>query len=325
MTGISLNLAVVVKKEASKRKQTMKSTFALVIILTVTSSSHAQQFNNFEINQNLDITIDTSLENNIWTIGSPEKIKFKEAYSVPNAIFIDTSLTYSDNNFSTFQFTIDQNGFWMFPYFVLQFHHKIDTEYKRDGGWIEASYDKGMTWQNVFTDTVFRPMVQIDPSGLSLDTLYTGEIAFTGTQDNFYPVTLCWGNGEGNPPIPNVDSVQIRFVFRTDSIPSSHEGWMLDNFDVYGTLIDAIEEKSDPDPGFYLYPNPARGAISVLFGKERNGRVDIFDRHARIVISFPCQSDRLTIDTSNLPRGIYSIRFTGASNRIYSRQFLIVE
>lgn len=288
----------------------MKTTLTL-LLLAVAYLTFGQQYNDFEISQNMDIIIDTSLPDNIWTIGTPDKVLFNSAFSQPNAIFTDTSTYYPNNNYSTFQFTVDQHGFWMFPYFILEFRHKIDMEFQKDGGWVEASYDNGATWHNVFSDTVYSPMAFVPPSGLMPDTLDNGEVAFTGTQNAFYPFSICWGDGIGNPPIPDLDSLHIRFVFQSDSVSSNHEGWILDDFSVTGTVVDGIAERPDLDGSMNLFPNPATETTTIKFDQSEKGRIDIFDSNSKLVKSINCNSDRLTIDTRELKSGLYFVLFEG--------------
>ena len=240
----------------------------LLIILFNPLFSFAQQYNDFENNLNLDIVIDTTIPGNIWQIGQPQKVSFNSAYSVPNAIVTDTSNNIFGPAYGVFQFRVDMSTLWAFPYFVIIWKQKIDSNFKIDGGWIEASYDTGTTWVNVFTDTVYQPVIA---GGSSVDTLANGEVGFTGIDTSWKSMIMCWGNGTGNPPFPINNVMDIRYIFWTDTIMvNSVEGWILDNFEAYPTLIDFMSEIKNDKLQFLLYPNPAGSEINFQIQLHEN-------------------------------------------------------
>ncbi|MBV6474053.1 MAG: hypothetical protein JPMHGGIA_02355 [Saprospiraceae bacterium] len=257
--------------------------YLLLIISLCPLLGSAQQYNDFETNWNLDIEIDTTLPNNIWQIGPPQKTLFKGAYSMPNALITDTISYYPNRNYSACQFRADMGTLWAFPYFVMTWRQKLDFDFKRDGGWIEASYDNGASWVNLFTDTTYQPLII---GGAPIDTLADGTVAFTGTDTTWRNMMICWSKGQGTPPFPLNNVMDIRLVFRSDTIASNHEGWLIDNLEVYPTVIDFIPDyPSGTKYNFALYPNPSDSyaTIELELDKPCSVVIDILDAQGRLL------------------------------------------
>jgi hypothetical protein len=242
-----------------------------------------QQYNNFEISENLDVVIDTTLENNIWQIGPPQKILFNNTLTPPNALMTDTINNYPENNYSICQFEADLSGMEGYPFIVIVWRQKLHTDFKKDGGWVEASYDDGATWVNVFMDENTQPMVV---GGTTIDSLEDGTLAFTGNENQWSEIMICWQNGAGSPPFPLSDNMDIRFVFRSDSIATNHEGWMIDDLQIYPTFVDFVSEHQSVDKyDFKLYPNPASADVNIDLELEKDCHlvIEILDIHGRLL------------------------------------------
>jgi hypothetical protein len=242
-----------------------------------------QQYNNFEISENLDILIDTTLDNNIWQIGPPQKLLFNNTLTPPNALMTDTINNYPENNYSTCQFEVDLSVMEGYPFIVIVWRQKVHTDFGKDGGWIEASYDGGITWVNIFMDTNIQPLVV---GSNQISTLDDGTFAFTGSENDWNEIMVCWENGAGSPPFPLSDNMGIRFVFRSDSIPSNHEGWMMDDLQIYPTFIDFVSEsKNDNKIDLTIYPNPASEDINIELELNQDCQlsIDILDIQGRLL------------------------------------------
>jgi len=277
-------------------------TFLFIVLYL---NGHSQFNNDFENDTSLLITIDTSIVNNIWQIGKPNKSLFNSAFSLPNAIVTDTINNYGINEYSVFEFSISDSNFWVFPYFAIEFRQKFDTDFRKDGGWIEASYDSGSTWINIFEDSVYFVNIYVQIGGALPDTLENGQIGFTGTNNIFYRYSLCWANGVGNPPLPEIGLVMIRFVFYSDSIDNNQEGWILDDFRVYPTIIENVREYQNYD-GIKILPNPVSKSLRYKIEDYQHERfiINIYDIQGRKVKSLT-QNEVKAIDISDLEDGIY--------------------
>jgi hypothetical protein len=112
---------------AKKRKPMKNLLLALGMIVTITSTSFGQLFDDW---YDLDfdspfglqhLTIDTvSNPNNIWQIGKPQKIIFINAHSAPNVLVTDTINSYPTNDTSIFYITnIAMGGGFEWPHTVV--------------------------------------------------------------------------------------------------------------------------------------------------------------------------------------------------------------
>jgi len=236
----------------------MKKTILLLAFIISQFFCHGQWlFNNFENSFGMEVIIGDSSMDSIWQIGVPQKTIFNSSNSFPNAILTDTLNSYPSNASATFILEIDDEVLWGFPFIQVEWQQKLDVEIGVDGGIVEASYDDGVTWQNVLSDTVYRPFVvgryQIDP-------LVNGEIGFTGVSDWSF-VGLCWGTPIGMHP-DDIQSIHLRFTFVSDSNDTNQEGWMIDDFEILGGIIGASTE-GNISTEIEVYPNPSDGFINL--------------------------------------------------------------
>lgn len=282
-----------------------------------------QQSNNFETEYEMPIMIDITNQSNIWQIGKPSKSIFSNALSEPNALITDTLDFYPISNQSSFSFKINMSTLWTgFPYFMLLWNQKMDCEIGKDGGMIEVSYDSMQTWVNIFEDSVYQPITIGD---LDSDTLYNGEIGITEIDTIWKQVGFCWSSENGNP----VDEIFIRFTFDSDSVDTFQEGWILDNFEAYPTIIDNIEELADKEKNeLYLevYPNPSSNQITV---KKKNGNIQkaviqIIDMLGNVLIQRRSSYfEENKIDISYLKDGTYIVVLRNEKREILEMKKII--
>jgi hypothetical protein len=215
------------------------------------------QYNNFEENYELDILFDTSSTEQLWQIGPPQKNQFDSTTSIPNAIVTDTIDTYPTDQISWFEVELSEYTLSSFPYVQLEWFQQTDMEENVDGGIIEASYDGGQSWKNVFDDPDFRPeMVGSYQTG----TLFNGKTGITGTQGESW-MAICWGSYFGD--IPDFSAgVKIRFTFVSDSINTQQDGWLLDNLFVMGGVIGSTSN-FNVSRSIPVFPNPAKEELQI--------------------------------------------------------------
>ena len=304
----------------------MKNLYStLLISFFAISQICAQVFHNFEDSLNFTIAIDTSNANNIWQVGEPDKEKFTEAFSEPNAIVTDLVAPYPPNDSSSFIATIFFDGFFFgFPYVILEWQHKLDCSPMEDGGMVEVSYDSMQTWINILEDTIFNPVLMHD---LDTTTLFNGELGFSRTDTDWQKIAFCWTSYT----MEYLSEIHLRFTFRSDSIAEARDGWIIDQFIVYETIIDELEGSDLNGASLRhgrLYPNPVREQCTIAFDEPFHQTMHYEVRSAKgaHLMSGNCfMEDQLSVDTRALPPGWYLLSLHDRAGQVvYRTSFLRV-
>jgi hypothetical protein len=244
--------------------------------------------------------IDTSLTDNVWQIGVPQKIFMDSTFSAPNALITDTADHYPTSNYSTVSMTLLATEGLM--WFV--FMHKYDTDTLKDGGKIELSIDAGTTWHNVL-DAAYWSENGCSTSGLNFysqsDTVASlGSQGFSG-RSNGWEQTEFQFNYQ-NATI-SLDTFQLRFVFASDTADTGKEGWLIDDIHIYANHI-GIEEFQFEGGSFY--PNPTSGLLSFKDLKDPVRQVHICSASGQ-TIEILNQSNIDKLDLSHLRNGLYFV------------------
>lgn len=192
---------------------------------------------------------------NIWHIGQPQKTVFDSAATLPNAILTDSTHPYPKNSNSSFSFKI-QPDFFQWGILALQWKQKLDMDAGNDGGVIEFSLDNGLSWQNVFNNPYVYNFYGFDP--VNQDTLANGDFAFSGTDESWKDIWLCFDVSF----LYLYDSIPFRFSFKSDTIQTQQEGWMIDNMLAHLTIIHTVNEKPQNE-FFNVYPTLTRGMVNI--------------------------------------------------------------
>jgi len=254
------------------------------------------------------LKIDTSASENIWQIGKPHKTLFDSAYSRPNAIVTDTIHYYPPNNSSAFTIKIFDpawTGYYIEDQDDISFKHKYDTDSLRDGGYVEISYDNGVSWTNIANDTIgywdphfYNPFFSLNP------IIANGNAAFTGNSKGWRQSEIYGCNFY---LLSNPYPVYLRFVFSSDSIQTNKEGWMIDNISIClgcGNCL-GINEAENKEL-ISIFPNPATDELTIE--TQLTSEIEISNLEGQVVKKFEVNDGKLSIDISDLNSGIYIIR-----------------
>jgi hypothetical protein len=293
--------------------------FLLLIISSINVFAQGNISLSFEINDinNAGFWINASPQNT-WQIGSPHKPFFDTAYSKPRCIVTDTVGSYPINNRSSFTLLLLNNGctncFIGQPY--LEFTHKFDTDTAKDGGIVEVSYNAGTTWKNILLDSIVNhahtngSVAQGTNFYTINDTLQDGTPAFTGKSNGWL---LSSYKFSGCAYDFSVDSIMVRFTFKSDSINNPHEGWMIDNI-YFGTLVCESVPEIQNDNLISVYPNPASNQLTVHCVKRSDKQIiQIFSYTGQLLYNNQNFTGE-TIDTKQLQNGIYLLKYSDTKN-----------
>ncbi len=250
-----------------------------------------------------NIIIDTSyadsVNTHLWTIGSTNKSFFADSGAI-RSIMTDSIDPYPVNANGWFvirQFTLFCHG----DYIVVSFHHKYETSLGHDGGIVEFSNDSGLTWENILNYAC------LDSSNLYgiNDTLLSGEPAFSGISDGWilsqfeFDLTnsFCY-------PV----NYQIRFRFKSDSIPDTLSGWIIDRINIRQDMwtefgVTGINKQSILN----IYPNPSNDALFNFpaMDEEKEYNIEVMDAMGRRVLRVPYVH---LVNLSAYPKGVYFYR-----------------
>jgi len=242
---------------------------------------------NYSCYDGINSIVINSSPSNLWQICVPNKPIFNQSLSPTHAILTDSTGPYPVNDTSvfilkTYTFLTGDDvpvfGGW----------YKFDSDSLKDFGRIDVSYDHGMTWRDILTDT----------------TIYwhTQKPVFTGRVYQWREFYASWIYYP-----PTFDTVYYRYTFISDSIQTNQQGWMLDN--IYVT--DHIEgiQSHERDDQLSVFPNPSSDQISISV-KDFLGliEVSIYDLLGGLKLKQKLIQNDSQIDIASLPAGVYMMR-----------------
>ncbi|HNW74269.1 MAG TPA: T9SS type A sorting domain-containing protein [Bacteroidales bacterium] len=269
---------------------------------------------------------------NIWQIGVPQKTLFNQAWSLPKAIVTDTMGNYPENNHSIFEFGFGPSamgGFyagWFYYSIFIDFRHQYDTDTLQDGGYISVSWDAGQTFMNILDDTISQQYyysispLHPEPSAWGntnlyqeSQTLFNGEHGFSGKSDGWVQSCMAWyAIPVKNPFLAlNQDTLIFRFNFISDNIPSSREGWMIDQIRLFSIDIGGgIREVMPGTQRSFVTPNPAINDALVTLNKiYQDVDFQLYNNIGKCLERRSVtNSDQFTLDVSKLPSGTYFLK-----------------
>jgi hypothetical protein len=287
----------------------MKKFFIFSIFIALFSEAYAQWGGiSFDDRVNLyRIKIDTSVPNNIWQIGKPNKTFFTSAHSIPNAIVTDTIHPYPTNNNSVFYLGVSLPGDWMGT--ILEFYYKMDSDTLNDFGKIEFSIDTGKTFFNMLPTSDY---TVYDSAGNIIAGSYFGSpIVFTGKSHSWYLCTIF------SQYLPAPDTITYRFTFHSDGIQNNRAGWMIDN-STYGLWAEGIQEKSQD---FKIFPNPVKDILQCD-SKTKIKEISVISELGRTLVTKSITSTPISLDLKDLPDGMYILKIINNDNAIGLKKFI---
>lgn len=253
--------------------------------------------------------IDTALSTNVWQIGPPRKSFINVAFNSPNALITDTAANYPPGVYSAtyMKFLV------MAPIFEFHFRTQYDTDSLHDGGIIEMSLGGG-PWHNI-ADTAYWATQQC---WLPASFLLHGNVSGTAGGAGFSGRSDGWESHYFILTRPQdsalLDTIQIRFVFLSDSVNSGKEGWAVDNIwcSAHHAGINTIQSGE-----LLIFPNPVSTTFSVHLTEHpwSPEKLEIFNSVGQLTGRF---SQAENIDISSYPAGVYYLVATTANGKTFT-------
>jgi hypothetical protein len=239
---------------------------------------------------------------------------FNSAITPPNSIVTDLLNPYPANNYSVFEISVKKpaeasNFCWSVV--DCSISYRLDSDTLRDGGYVEVSYDGGINWSNILSDTVsdgvYCEMYSVD------DTLYNGTYGISGLNYSMLNTGGYFALGWSPDHAHDIDSCRFRFVFISDSIDNLRDGWLIDNIRI--TVADhcniGIQDISKEDTDILIYPLPAN-YNSILEVKEfqniKEFDLEVFDLTGKKVFQRVYKSKYIKIGSLGLRDGVYILK-----------------
>ncbi len=250
------------------------------------------------------VSIDTShtdsTNTQLWQIGNTNKPFFADS-GIVRGIMTDTIHEYPVNANSWFVI----KGFSDFYYSltIFSFWHKYQTSAGHDGGIVEYSIDTGHTWNNILK---YACLDSNNFYGVN-DTLTSGEPAFSGTSNGWVRSQFeILSNPDLCAAYSNVFDFQVRFRFKSDSIPDTLDGWAISNISVRIDVEEGIS-KINKATTLNIYPNPSNDALFNFpaMDEEKEYSIEVMDAMGRRVLRMPYVHE---INLSAYAKGIYFFR-----------------
>jgi hypothetical protein len=256
--------------------------------------------------------------NNIWQVGAPQKTLFSSAFSQSRVIITDTLNSYPVNNVSTFSFVVLNNGQNMPSPLALQWKQKLDMDAGKDGGIVEFSTNSGNTWQNAHNNSNTYQFYGFQPG--NKDTINTNEYCFSGQDAVWRDIWLCL-----SPAIGNLnDSILFRFTFKSDSVNTNKEGWMIDNFIAHKSVLHPMKEISQTE-NIVVYPNITSGMVNVEMKKraatDMIQNIELYSSEGKRLESYGPNYTKVVLDISKYKTGVYYLHVT-INNKISKHKLL---
>lgn len=283
-----------------------KLIFLIPLLFHLTGLAQETHNSDFEGSRDIAFQFEEDSLNNLWQIGTPQKTYFNQANSLPNALVTDTVNTYPNDTTASFIIKFNSWQSTGFPLLQLGWLQKTDMEEGVDGGVIEASYDGGNTWLNVFNDTIYRPVIV---GTYNWDTLYNGQAGITGKSDWNW-TAICWGSYRGTQPWPTANII-VKFTFVADAVDTKQEGWMMDNFLLEGGIIGSTPNLSNLK-SISVYPTPTKQSIFIDVSDmlPTETKVTIYNTSGVEMFSqltaMP-NFNEMELNLDELPTGIYNL------------------
>ncbi|MNJ86262.1 Carboxypeptidase T precursor [compost metagenome] len=221
-------------------------------------------------------------------------------YFSPSSSFTDSPTgNYTNNANRTYQFnnTIDLTHVTAA---MIRFYAKWEIETDFDFCQFQVSTDNGASWTGQcgnYTVPGTNANGSIQPAG---------EPVYEGTEPD-------WVREEINLSDYIGDSIQVRFVLRSDNGVSA-DGFYFDDFEVLYN-IDYTGISENEKPLFHMVPNPASSYVNLVFDQAiSNGNIEIVNMNGETVARHALDGlgSEVQIKTDKLSTGVYYVRYVGS-------------
>lgn len=268
----------------------------------------------------------SQIPGNLWQVGIPSKTIFNAAHSPVKALVTDTANAYPNSNHSWFDLILLEP--WEYYNPLVSFYHKWDMDSLTEGGWIDISYDNGLSWKNVINDTVGfsynYPYINSNNLYGINDTLDNGNPAFTGSSNGWVLTQLQW---VWFIPIkkmdsPQGDTIRLRFHFLSDSTQTSKDGWMIDDLRIDNVQYLGSIGEYESNTAIKLWPNPASNELQFTVSNKMLISANILGYDGRLIFAIEDLRGLEKLSIAALKPGIYLLEVQTEDGILIRQSFI---
>jgi len=255
------------------------------------------------------ITIDTTGDTNIWTIGKPKGIVFNKAWEGDNAIYTDKSKVSTFPNKSSFSMEIPINNFKV-HHGTFGFYFKSNA-LKQDSFYIVFKPKDNSFKANLLITALIHWKFII----ISNDSIVRCKLPpFIDTINHWIFVKYNFGI---LPDILPWDTFYLEFNFVTKS-GNNYEGILIDS--IFSNLYTASIDEENSKKNYYIYPNPCSGILKIDSQKPEYVTIEIIDIYSRIVRKVSgFVNQRFVFNVEDITPGFYILRIINDSDEYYEK------
>jgi len=246
------------------------------------------------------ILIESISSDSLWQVNKPGYSVFTSAYPINmNSSFIlkvKVGQMYSTFLNSTFEWT-----------------QKMDCESNRDGGIIEYSIDNQQTWVDISKDTIMKPLLMYNAR---FDTLYDGSLGFSNSDTAIQRMGLSWSylTSSSRPYYGGPSTFYLRFTFKSDSIETNQDGWLLKNFSVDYSILNSLHLNRSGKKASIRFKEKFLNHSFIIKNSYGN---EILNKHIK-------STEKLSIDISSLGKGMYTCLIENEEGQLIERKELML-
>lgn len=264
------------------------------------------------------LILDTS-SGNLWQEGRTQKFGNLTTRDTACAMITDSLNPYPVSNYSAFAIHLPQNiGLnWGNYNYYFRFWHRFETDSLKDGCWLEFSSDTGHTWFRTDTISWGWPLNSFsngwtacnlynnDLTSTSMDTLLDGRMAWSGSSGGWRYTALWLNMVMPVKPGRNGAINAVRFVFKSDTLPESKSGWMIQELKFGYVNVSGIDELQSANQ-LPVYPNPSlNGKFYFDVPQQLPTTINVYTALGTKVYQ---NTGQQTVDLSEQPSGLYFYR-----------------
>lgn len=201
----------------------------------------------------------------------------------------------------------------------VEFYAKWDIEADYDYVTFEVSTNDGASWQQLCGKYTNNGVEQLGWGGSNNGIQPVDEPLYDGVQSSWVLEEVSLDDYIGQ-------LIKLRFFFASDG-GVSEDGFYFDDFKILhdGAPDVGLDELDLVHLG--VFPNPASNQVQFVLPEDvsATGNIELLDESGRLVKVIKVDQNKMTVQTSDLPNGIYFYKFYNGESRSKINKFVVLK